>query len=395
MFIYSAIAALREEYINLLIKISVRLFPPRAASVLNAVGRQHRFNSKTVSIAQPIRRMASTKVNIVTYNVLSSHLAGADYFTNCDPQYLKAEYRLDLLKKILEEKIDENAVICLQEISTLWSGNLQPFFIDRGYCMIDTHYGGKFNGNMGVAIAFPLKKYKLQNLDITCIADTKYMPRKPKLTYFGKLYSNVWSYVSDMLNWVGLVAKVDNPWSHALRRNNRMITARLSPLSDLNKKFVVGTYHMPCMFRLPGVMLIHSALSAQHIHKFAGGDPYMYVGDFNIKPDSSMYQLLTTGAVEEIHPEVPKNEPGDNYKLQVTPLRSAYKVLQGKEPDFTNNAQIRDDEPFIDTLDYIFMSQQWEVDSVDELPNRTAMKGPLPIRNEPSDHLLLAAKVRF
>jgi hypothetical protein len=336
-----------------------------------------------------------TKVHIVTYNVLSSHLASPDYFIHCEAKYLSRDYRLELLMKMLDEKIADGAVICLQEISLLWSGKLQPWFLERNYCMIDTHYGGSFSGNMGVAIAFPSNKYKLCDLDITCIADTKIMPRKPRPTTFGKMYSSLLSYSSLLFTWIGLLAvQQENPWSAALKRNNRMLTARLSPLDNKDKRFVIGTYHMPCMFRLPSVMLIHSALSTQHIHKYAGGDPYMYVGDFNIKPCSSMYQLLTTGSVEADHPEMPAIEPGDKYKLAVTPLRSAYKECNGKEPDFTNNSRVRDDEPFIDTLDYIFMSNHWAVDSVDDLPNRADMKGPLPIKTEPSDHLLLAANVR-
>lgn len=46
-------------------------------------------------------------------------------------------------------------------------------------------------------------------------------------------------------------------------------------------------------------MITHCALSAQHIQKFAKTDPFVYVGDFNIKPDSSMYDLLTKGAIEK------------------------------------------------------------------------------------------------
>ena len=55
-----------------------------------------------------------------------------------------------------------------------------------------------------------------------------------------------------------------------------------------SKPFVVGTYHMPCMFKVPSVMMIHCALSAQHIHKYANNDPYLLVGDFNIKPGASL-----------------------------------------------------------------------------------------------------------
>jgi endonuclease/exonuclease/phosphatase family metal-dependent hydrolase len=55
---------------------------------------------------------------------------------------------------------------------------------------------------------------------------------------------------------------------------------------------------MPCMFKLPSVMVTHCALSAQHIQRWAKDDPYVYTGDFNIKPDSSQYQLLTQGNLE-------------------------------------------------------------------------------------------------
>ena len=51
-----------------------------------------------------------------------------------------------------------------------------------------------------------------------------------------------------------------------------------------SRPFVVGTYHMPCMFKLPSVMMIHCALAAQHIQKYSNEDPYLLVGDFNIKP---------------------------------------------------------------------------------------------------------------
>jgi endonuclease/exonuclease/phosphatase family metal-dependent hydrolase len=56
---------------------------------------------------------------------------------------------------------------------------------------------------------------------------------------------------------------------------------------------------MPCMYKEPNVMLAHCALSCQHLEKFAKNDAYIYAGDFNIKPDSTMYQLVTEGTVDE------------------------------------------------------------------------------------------------
>ena len=33
----------------------------------------------------------STGVRVTTYNVLSSHLGGADYFTSCKPEHLEGK----------------------------------------------------------------------------------------------------------------------------------------------------------------------------------------------------------------------------------------------------------------------------------------------------------------
>ena len=72
-------------------------------------------------------------------------------------------------------------------------------------------------------------------------------------------------------------------------------------------------------------------------------------------------------------------------------MRSAYKVALGTEPDLTNHARIKDDEPFVDTLDYIFVSPTVTVKEVAQLPHRDDVKGPFPSKTEPSDHILLQA----
>lgn len=51
-------------------------------------------------------------------------------------------------------------------------------------------------------------------------------------------------------------------------------------------------------------------------------------------------------------------------------MRSAYVVANGVEPDFTNNAIIKDLPQFTETLDYIFISEHWNVDSVLQIPRR-------------------------
>lgn len=56
----------------------------------------------------------------------------------------------------------------------------------------------------------------------------------------------------------------------------------------------------------------------------AGDTPHILCGDFNFRPESSMYRLVTTGVIEEDHPEYPE-VPDDMWKPTIrTPLKSAY-----------------------------------------------------------------------
>ena len=65
----------------------------------------------------------------------------------------------------------------------------------------------------------------------------------------------------------------------------------------------------------------------------------------------------------------------------------------GSEPNFTNYAQAKDQEPFIDCLDYIFISQECRALGVKKLPHRSEVQGPLPTLDEPSDHILIASTI--
>ncbi len=392
-------------------------------------------------------------IKVSTYNVLSSHLSEADYFTHCDPMHLDPKRRLIELKKKLDVEVAQGAIICLQEVSTLWSGALTTYFAGKGYTFCTGLYGNKFNGYMGVGMAVPLTKYDILDVDITCIADTKRIVRNNRtpqnfieewLQYFRRQY---WEPLSNLLiRWNLLSKPPEDPWQLACSRFNQMVSMRLAPKNvGGGGAFVVGTYHMPCMFRTPAVMMIHCALSAQHIARYSRGLPYVFCGDFNVKPSSPMYSMMTHGRVLDDSCEesplrfTPASDPWRAVLSQ--PLVSAYAIAnkaQGGvsdeftdyrgEPDFTNHARIKDEEPFIDTLDYIWLGNSmavdpadrafnnqgrgrsgsnpqepslvpsgvervWKLQSVLPLKHRKDVKGPLPTQEEPSDHVLLSANL--
>eukprot|EP00339_Tiarina_fusa_P026994 CAMPEP_0117001610 /NCGR_PEP_ID=MMETSP0472-20121206/3554_1 /TAXON_ID=693140 ORGANISM="Tiarina fusus, Strain LIS" /NCGR_SAMPLE_ID=MMETSP0472 /ASSEMBLY_ACC=CAM_ASM_000603 /LENGTH=341 /DNA_ID=CAMNT_0004701679 /DNA_START=103 /DNA_END=1129 /DNA_ORIENTATION=+ len=340
--------------------------------------------------------MKPLNIRVVSYNVLSSHLADPSHFTTLNPEHLLAANRLPVVLEKLDEEIDKKICDILQEVSNDWAGSLHTYFANRGYHLATGLYGNKFNGYMGVAIAWPVAS----NVDISRLSDKREggWPRGPKVGAVESFVTGVSSFVRTRLEKLGLLSRppVDH-WHMSQNRFNILLTVKLEEAQS-GRPFCLGNYHMPCAFYAPMVMTIHSEMAAKHVQVLAGDDmPYILTGDFNLKPYGSSYQLLTTGKMDVGDPEWPTPKFGMEWHPTIKPLQSAYAVSDHGEPDFTNYAQTREDLPFIDTLDYIFCSDEWKVVGVKELPHRDEAGGPFPNldRNEPSDHVLIAADLRI
>lgn len=61
-------------------------------------------------------------IRIATFNVLSSHLGGQDWYRACRAIDLDPNQRLITVKTILDDEIMRKSIICLQEVSMLWTG---------------------------------------------------------------------------------------------------------------------------------------------------------------------------------------------------------------------------------------------------------------------------------
>jgi len=340
-------------------------------------------------------------IRVTTYNVLSSHLAEPTYFTSCDPKNLDALVRLERVQKKLSVEMEKRSIIGLQEVSMTWSGPLHAFFANRGYHVVSHLYGKPFNNYMGVLLAIPLDTYELSRVDVQRLSDCAKWPRKPKdLEEKGV----VKRYVVDPIVRMWRAARNARPqyppqddWELAKGRFNSIVYANVTH-KQTGVSLGVSTYHMPCMFRNPKVMTLHSALAATYTMRESekdGTKNSILMGDFNVKPIDGSYELLTTNNLDENDVFYPIPYEGTEYIVE-PPARmvSCYKEVNGEEPDFTNYAKIKDDEPFIDTLDYIFVTENIRVDAVAPLKHRDEVTdGPYPSENEPSDHVLLAADV--
>lgn len=376
----------------------------------------------SIPATQTLATTAST-VRIVTYNVLSSHLARPSHFTKSDPDHLCAARRLPKVLKILEDELhgSPKPVFCLQEVSQDWAGKLHAFFAANNYHFVTGLYGKRFNGYMGVGLAFSLDQYEALDIDVSRLSDQRLggWPKPPEVANRGLIGSAYDLLVKDIIGsfvlkptkklitmgnkMVGKPPRRDaiDPWEMSQNRFNIMLFARLRERSPPNapnpspKTFCLSTYHMPCAFFAPMVMNIHAEMVAQRTQKLSGGDPHVLAGDFNIVPGSSTYNLITNGELSKSDPTYPCSRYGVDWVSGIQPMRSAYMVMDGKEPDFTNYAQTREDDPFIDTLDYFFLSNEWKVKEVTKIPHRDNANGPYPNEDEPSDHVLIATNLEI
>mmetsp|Transcript_11666 Transcript_11666/g.34961 ORF Transcript_11666/g.34961 Transcript_11666/m.34961 type:complete len:211 (+) Transcript_11666:83-715(+) len=194
-----------------------------------------------------------------------------------------------------------------------------------------------------------------------------------------------------------------DPWAESVRRFNVLVMAELRDIRT-SSSFAVATYHMPCLFgslEKEQVMYVHAAAAAKLTKDFAAGLPFVFAGDFNIKPHDPAYAMLTAATVPPM-PSVDHVNLHDFFFSQngALPLVSAYAAF-GKEPEVTNFAFNKfQTEPFCDTLDYIFLggTTTWKVLDVKPTPAKADLDlahGSFPDPNQPSDHVPIAADLQF
>lgn len=343
-------------------------------------------------------------VRIVSYNVLSSHLCEPSHFVACKPEDLDPPKRLERIKAALQDQCEREAVICLQEVSTQWVGELTPFFEANGYTFVSGNYGGPFNGYMGVSLAWPKARFEAEACDITRCADARRWP-KPVKPPQPNVLKKSWRWIKELFGG-GKEPKAFDITHESKRRHNMVVSARLR-CKRSGAAFAVSTYHMPCLFgsdEKESVMVVHAALVAQHAQKFAAGLPCVLAGDFNFQPPSSCYQLVTQGSLpaEHVHAQLLAKAGAVDERWEPVvspPMTSAYISAGLEEPEFTNLATTKFSgeagPPFCETLDYIFLSKgHWNAQYVRPLPKKATVLpncASYPTTDEPSDHVAIYA----
>ncbi|CAF1211325.1 unnamed protein product [Didymodactylos carnosus] len=176
-----------------------------------------------------------------------------------------------------------------------------------------------------------------------------------------------------------------------MARGNTLIC--LHVLID-GKPLYIGTYHMPCLYKEPDVMAIHSSVVKDLMFQLTAGQDFILAGDFNIKPWDICYQAL----IEKDYAgcNLPRSSTFEiSYRRNAEQvLKSAYREKNGTEPVYTDFSDTPGSPNFCATLDYIFFSGCLTVEKVLELPDHPTGES-YPDETHPSDHLMIAATFRL
>lgn len=269
-------------------------------------------------------------MKIFNYNVLSDKLCDNNFYIGYDKEVLDTGVRLNKLKELLTSKIDEQYIICLQEVSLSWRGQLEVFFSEAiiPYRTFSISQGHEGNGYMGIFIAIPYI-YGIKKVDYIPIRDLikkyehNYTPERFKL--------------------------LTNTYNHLI-------------VVGLNNNVTIGTYHAPCKYDDDEYMKLYTSEIIKYMSN--NYDKVILTGDFNIQPNSTYYGIITEH------------------------MRSAY-AMMGGEPHYTTYTKHKfAPNTFTGTLDYIFYKGGLTCISVGNIPAKVLC----PNDNNISDHVPLEAE---
>jgi len=382
---------------------------------------------------------------VVSYNILTQKLVSETKLPNCDPKYIQEDFRRNLLQKVLESEVKQRSIICLQEVNTEWASWLYTWFDLRNYYFINTQYSKSFNGYMGTSIAISRDKFLLDELKFLRPFKNTYV-QKP--AFFTSVASMFTKFAIPALVIAPIVAFARRRFSNGSWSDNAFLEKSLPfylcgasilaaqvaynkafpelgvfhstkleegisarhrdtiPMVKLkpgnSAAFWVASVHMPCKHWNSKLMTAFACNIAKTVQSQAGNSRYILAGDFNAKPQtddepSGVYELYVNGVLGCEHPHFPVVAEGWEPKLQ-HPMVSAYRAVDGKEPELTTYANWSWAGFFANTIDYIWLSPGWEVVSVDPLIGLDGIQKKcksLPCQEYMSDHFMLAANLKM
>jgi hypothetical protein len=346
-------------------------------------------------------------MRVITFNILTHDFANKSHYKYVQDRYLDNEYREKLLIKLLKSWIKVNFIINLQEVGEKWDKLLRKFFEKNNYEYISTVYG-KYR--MGLSIAFPKNHYQLV------------MSESHETAIFDNLVHN--KLVSDKQQY-GITPNIVKEISPSLSRQSPMLYVGLickymGKITDEN--IVICNYHMPCVYTSEYYMLLKLWYLKNICYQIVNSkfnistkkvinndedtkkcfddivfNKLIFAGDFNLTPESIMYEFLFDNQVnnEKLNEIKKIIELLDfNFEQQIV-LQSSHHKCHKIEPNYTNVYKHSTSE-FMNCLDYICITNNIKVlSSIVGLLNDDPMKYQYPNAICPSDHVPLSASLEL
>jgi mRNA deadenylase 3'-5' endonuclease subunit Ccr4 len=309
-------------------------------------------------------------LRILQYNVLCSHLSSPKHFLGYSPEDLDPDRRLERLKAKLSPLLDGHTVITLQEVSRTWYAQLIPFLETHCYTIIHSPNGYYFNDYMGCAILVPQSKL-ITRCEIRRVGDVIFSTTSPTSAF----YMLCLRLLIMICGWFWFAAtlktrleKVQSAKLYrrftedARRRENTLIYLEFG-----DQYPALATYHMPCAYKIPEVMELHVKGLLAILRTLRGSKDLILSGDFNLEPNSPLYQLILEDFQSAYHPEL-------------QPSSTCFSVTANNPKGWSG------------WIDHIFVSSKIQVSSVIPVPNK--LERLLPNADEPSDHIMIGACIK-
>lgn len=210
--------------------------------------------------------MTYAKISVTTYNILDRNLARSELF-DVDARHLEPKKRLTLITETIQEDIAKESIITFQEVGRIF-GKSKVFkeLKKSGYVTLTAYTGEKRLG-MGTAIAYP-SKYKLVRHGRVRIGEKIPLPRDHEKSEHRTLKNPKGEDQDYSL------------FDFAKSRDQILLWAILKE-KVTGAEFFVATYHMPCAYWWPSVMLLHADTVLREVEKLAGDLPIILAGDLN------------------------------------------------------------------------------------------------------------------
>ena len=324
-------------------------------------------------------------IRVITFNFLSPEITRPEWMPYVKKSHLNFGNRSEKTKKLISSWIRVNFIICIQEMSKSWKRVLEPFFLENNYGFICDMYS---SDKMGVGIAYPLKHYDIVDTD---------------LNNCGNIIDPIYKKIIEKND----CENINTELRLASESKNTILSLLLSAKNfgvNINKNFIISTYHMPCQYKLKYYMLSHIHALKIHLenlllkwnNQYSKTASVIIAGDFNITEKSPEYKFLI-GDEKELYINNLDNiysSIGINIFDGIS-FKSSHKIIHNKEPKYTNIC-IQTDKIFVECLDYILINNQIDVRSCTVgLTVPEPLTTPYPNALCPSDHVPLSASLRI